>query len=146
MIRSSVGICLIIFLSGCAVVSGTDSSASGNTEAEPGGTSSPGDITENPVARDREAVQPESDAVRYLLDNAERSLEIEDYSRAQALADRALRIERTTARAYLISALVQLGYGDILKAQDLARQGLLYTSSETNIGRKLLAVVPDKAL
>lgn len=96
-------------------------------------------VTARDLDQDHSA-QQELPAVSYLLNLAENALEEEDFEKANALADRALKIERKTARAYLILALVQDRQGSIQRAYSLAKQGLLYTSEKTDVGKGLVAL------
>ena len=90
---------------------------------------------------DRNQIPDESEAVKYLLDSAEQAIRADDYSRAQSLADRALRIERRSARAYLVFAEVQHRTGNIGGALDFARQGLAYASEDSDVGQELVKIL-----
>ena len=80
----------------------------------------------------------ESDAVSYLLNEAERALDNKEIDRAIALADRAIQVERKSPRAYLILAQAYYAENKLGLVVELAKQGLLYAAENSPVGKKLL--------
>jgi len=85
--------------------------------------------------------EEELPAVAYLLNQAQSALDKNEFNQAAALADRALQIDRKSSRTYLILALVEAYNGRPNLVRQLAKQGLLYTSPNSSIGRQLSALV-----
>lgn len=147
---------LSLLLAGCAsgppVYPPIDETGSESTRIEPdivSPASNPAplppsvDADANPVvtAQRVEEIQRESPAIVYLLDQAEQALLAKDYVTAGSLADRALRLDRTAARAYLVGAQVLFEQGHIQMGLNLAKQGVLYSSEDSRDGRFLRQLV-----
>lgn len=132
---------LFVCLTGCASLApdSRDSSEdnAGDKNRAPDQQSSASPVGASP---DEEGFT-ENPAVVHLLDRAEQAVSRDELSLAEALADRALRIQRTAARGYLILATVQLDNGNLRRASDLARQGLLYTPENSMMESKLLDIL-----
>lgn len=94
-----------------------------------------------PVADEQIDLAPENAAVAYLLDSAEIASNQREFAKAEALVERALRIQRTAVRAYRVAATIQVQQGNSIKAENLARQGMVYAvdgSEEALNLRKIL--------
>ena len=87
----------------------------------------------------------ESDVATYLLDEAENSFERENYERARGQSERALTVEPTAARAYLILARVELAEGRPEQAAEMARQGLASSSDSDEIFEELNQILGEIA-
>ena len=85
----------------------------------------------------------ESDVATYLLDEAENSLDRDNHERARGQAERALAVEPTAARAYLILARVEYAEGHPEQAAELARQGLESSSDSDEIFGKLNQILSE---
>ena len=138
-----------LFLASCATAPNIFEGTLGDTEpdAEVGTATDEqkpevADSGQAPVSvRSLDREELELPAVAYLLDQAEDALINNDLDRAAALSDRALQIERKSARAYLIIARAhQLG-NNLRSALSSARQGLLYTTENSFVGRQLTALL-----
>ena len=90
------------------------------------------------LVRDIASEINESDAVSYLLNEAERALDNKEIDRAIALADRAIQVERKSPRAYLILAQAYYAENKLGLVVELAKQGLLYAAENSPVGKKLL--------
>ena len=98
-----------------------------------------------PVAvREVARKEPEPEAVAYLLDQSQSELNRARYVQAQVLAERALRIDRKAARAYLLLAKIHKASGDLVRAKQFARQGLLYVDSGSSVGRALKQILKGR--
>lgn len=126
--------CFALFVSfvitGCATAPTNDErepDANATINSPTGASGSRSDVsTRVPRADEQSDVEPENAAVTFLLNSAEGAIEENEHAKAQALVDRALRIQRTAARAYLVAARIQMEQGDEFEAQNLARQGVVY--------------------
>ena len=87
----------------------------------------------------------ESDVATYLLDEAENSFERENYERARGQSERALTVEPTAARAYLILARVELAEGRPEQAAEMARQGLASSSDSDETFEELNQILGEIA-
>ena len=97
-----------------------------------------------PIAREAEDFSGEIEAVRFILDQAEQSLNVEDYRKALSLTERALRIQAKAPRAYLIAAQSYRQQGEAEQARNIAKQGLLYASPRTTLHHSLRKIVSRK--
>ena len=87
----------------------------------------------------------ESDVATYLLDEAENSFERENYEKARGQSERALTLEPTAARAYLILARVEMAEGRPDQAAEMARQGLASGSDSDEIFEQLNQILGEIA-
>ena len=98
------------------------------------------------IAREIERQEPELEAVKYLLNQAEDALENSETGRAGALLNRVLQIDRKSPRAYLVLAKVFYLEENPGQAKVTAQQGLLYTSRYTPVGRQLTKLAQADSL
>lgn len=143
---------VMLVFSGCSSVPDIEENTKVDSPAEQEGNAVEGTTEENvkpppqsPVlAREIKDQQPELDAVKYLLDQALQALENNETERAIALSDRALKVDRKSPRAYLVLAQAYYLEKRSDRARITARQGLLYTSAGSFIGRQLSKIVELK--
>lgn len=95
------------------------------------------------AVREIEAVQVELAAVKYLLDSAQEALLNNQLDRAEAVANRALKIDRRAARAYLVKAEAQYRLENYQQSLVTAEQGLIYAPSDSNIGIGLRLLIEN---
>lgn len=84
-------------------------------------------------------------AVNALLGQAERYYGDGDYQHAIASAERALRIDRRSARAYLLLAQSYWRLAVPAQSEQFARQGLRYSGSDASLTRALETVLAQVA-
>lgn len=87
----------------------------------------------------------ESDVTTYLLDEAENSFQRENYEKARGQSERALTLEPTAARAYLILAKVELAEGRPERAAEMARQGLASSKDSNEMFKQLNQILGQVA-
>ncbi len=104
---------LLVFFTGCATQSNNDSSRTSDE--------SPGKIR-----LESGSLQQANSALRHLQQLAEEAVAKQDYDRANALLERALRLAPYQAATYLELARVKSASGDVLQALVFAERGLLY--------------------
>lgn len=136
---------VVFSLVAAGIISGCASAPLVNSDGNQSGTIDQieDEATEDqaPVATTPENLAPEVYAVEHLLNQAEQAGSQRDFDLAEALAERALRIQRTAARAYLVLAQVQVGLNNKDRASDFAQQGLLYTSEGSSLELRLLRLL-----
>jgi len=149
-IRSFVLISTLLFFAGCTTAPDLPEEPVSNRSGETHGDSSEQQETSieppahAPVAvRELEETETELPAVAYLLNQAEVALNKNESDRASALSARALQIDRKSPRAYLVLAQAYRLEGDLSRATASARQGLLYVSENSEIGRQLKELIQD---
>ena len=79
----------------------------------------------------------ESDVAAYLLDEAQSSLDKGNYEKARGQSERALLLEPSAARAYLILARTNLEEGRLTDAAEMARLGLASAPDSDSIFTQL---------
>ncbi|WP_020210876.1 tetratricopeptide repeat protein [Gilvimarinus chinensis] len=82
-------------------------------------------------------------AVNSLLNQADGYYQQADFSRAIASAERALRIDRRSAKAYLMLAQSYWQMGGLSQAEQFARQGLRYAGDDRALTRALNSVLAE---
>lgn len=87
----------------------------------------------------------ESDVAAYLLDEAENSFQRENYEKARGQSERALTLEPTAARAYLILARIEIIEARPEQAAEMARQGLASSSDSDEVFEQLNQVLAEVA-
>ena len=94
----------------------------------------------DPIVEVAEEVD-ESEVVAYLLDEAEQSLRDDNLSKARGQAERAVTLEPTAGRGYLILAEIALQEDDPEAAAEAVRQGLASVSDSDEVFQRLNQVL-----
>ncbi|MCP8899099.1 tetratricopeptide repeat protein [Gilvimarinus xylanilyticus] len=114
---------------------------------EPSGDNGGWQITQPQDEPEPQTAPPRSSgpnsAVVSLLNQAAGYYQQNDYPRAIASAERALRIDRRSAEAYLVLAKSYYQSGDETQAAQFARQGLRYSGDNRKLDRALNSVLAD---